>query len=70
METRELAAGKKKVLYASTPHVSTGSTVADFLTQDDDMSMTSSYIAKLQTIDEEAGSTSSGSDSEPFPIKP
>lgn len=52
IETREIAAGKKKVWYASTPHVSTGSTVADFLTQDDNMSMTSSYIAKLQTIRE------------------
>lgn len=48
LEARVLAAGKKKVLYASTPHISTGSTVADYLTQDDDMSVTSSLIASLQ----------------------
>lgn len=44
---------EKKVLCASSRHVSTGSTVATYLTQDDQVSVTSSYIAELQTIEED-----------------
>ena len=62
VESRELAAGKKKVLYASKRHTSTGSTVADFVTQDDNMSVTSSYIAHLQAIAEISVESDSDSD--------
>lgn len=52
-KSREMSEDKKKVLYSSDRHVSTGSTVATYLTQDDQISLTSSYIADLETIEED-----------------
>ena len=53
---RSLRESGKRVLYPSPRHHSTGSTVATFLTQDDLVSLSGSFVSTLGDVNEDEGS--------------